>query len=175
MENTSPSKTKVALNYGALLGLILAALTLITYLFEMYESSWFGYISWIVLIIGIFMATKKYRDEQLGGFISYGGALGFGVLIAIFAGIIASFVSYIYLGFVDDSFLTYSLEKTEMGMYESGNSDDQVETAMSFTKKIFSPGMISISAFFVTAFLGLIISLITAAFIKREADSFDEA
>lgn len=174
METNSPSKVKSALNFGALIGLVLAIFSLITYVFEMYEAQWFGYLSWVALIIGIIVGTKKYRDEQLGGFISYGQSLGYGVLLAFFAAIVSSFVSYIYLGFIDDSFLTFSLEKAEMGMYEGGTPDEQIETAMSYTRKIMTPGVTAIFGLLATTFLGFIISLISSAFIKREADNFDE-
>lgn len=175
METNQTSKTKFALNYGAMVGLIVMALTLITYVFEMYEASWMTYLSYVVLIAGIYISTKKFRDEAQGGFITYGKALGFGVLIALFSAIILAFINYIYLGFIDDSFLQYSIDKMEQGFYEAGTmSDEDIENALSISSKFVSPGFISISTLFFFTFVGFIISLITSAFLKNEKNEFDE-
>jgi hypothetical protein len=174
MEQESPSKLKSALNSGAVLGLILMVFTLITYVFGMYENQLFSYLSWVVMIVGIVMATKKFRDEAGGGFISYGSALGYGILVSLFASLILAFTNYIYLGFVDDSFITFTLEQAERGMYESGQSDDQIEMAMSMTRKMVSPAGIAIWGVIGMTILGLIFSLIIAAFVKREPNSFDD-
>jgi len=175
MENQTPSKTKSALNSGAILGLALMVLSLVTYIFEMYENQWFGYLNWVVLIIGIVLGITKYRDESLGGYIAYSQALGYGVLIAFFASIIVGFINFIYLGYVDDGFISYTLEKSESEMYNAGTPDDQIESAMSITRKIMSPGVLAIMGVFITTFLGFIFSLIAAAFLKKESDNFEES
>ncbi len=174
MENEKPSKLKSALNFGTILGFALMILTLVTYIFEMYENKWFGSLTWIVLILGIYLGIKKYRDEVLDGFISYGQALGYGILIAFFASIIVSFINYLYLGYVDDGFIVYSLEMAEMGMYEAGTPDDEIEVAMDMTRKFMSPGMLSIIGVLATTFLGFLISLILSAVLKKDPENFED-
>lgn len=175
MEKQTPSRTKSALNFGAVLGFALMILALLTYVFELYENQWFGSLTWIVLIIGIITGVKKYRDENMGGYITFGQALGYGVLLAFFASIIVAFINFIYLGYVDDGFITYTLENAETEMYNAGTPDDQIESALSITRKIMSPGVLSVIGIFTTTFLGFIISLIAAAFLKKEADPFEES
>lgn len=175
MNQQEPSKVKSALNFGAILGLILMILSLVTYIFEMYNNKLFGYLSWVVMIIGIVIGIKKYRDGALGGFISYGGALGFGVLVSLFASIIVSFVNYVYLGYVDASFIDFQLEQTEIQMIEQGQSEEAIEMAMSWTRKFVSPMGIFIMGILGTTFLGLIVSLIAAAFLKNDPDSFENS
>lgn len=175
METTAPSKLKFALNYGAITGLVIMSLILITYVFEMYEASWINYLSYALLIAGIYISTKKYRDEAQGGYISYGQALGFGVLIALFAGIILAFINYIYLGYIDDSFLQNSIQKAEERFYEAGTmSDEEIENAIAMSSKYLGPGFISITTLLYFTFLGFIFSLITSAFLKNEKNEFDE-
>lgn len=176
MEEKRPSKFKSALNFGAILGLILMAISLIIYVFNIYEST--DSISWIsivVLIAGIVIGIKKYRDQENGGYITYGSALGYGTLIALFAGIITAFFTYIYLGFIDDSFIQFKLMEAEDQMYASGTPDEQIEMALEWTKKFMRPGFLAISGVFMNAFLGFIISLIAAAFLKKEPENFDQA
>ena len=79
------------------------------------------------------------------------------------------------MGYVDDGFITYTLENAETEMYNAGTPDDQIESALSITRKIMSPGVLSIIGIFTTTFLGFIISLIAAAFLKKEADPFEES
>lgn len=175
MNIEQPSKMKSALNFGAIVGLILMILSLVTYVFEMYDNKLFGYLSWVVLAAGIVIGIKKYRDGALNGFISYGNALGYGVLLAFFASIIASFASYIYLGFIDSSFLEFQLEQTEIQMIEQGQAEETIEMAMSWTRKVVSPIGFFIMGILGTTMLGLVISLIASAFLKNDPDSFENA
>ena len=59
--------------------------------FELVENKLFTFLTWGIIIGGIVYGIKKYRDGVLKGFISYGSALGYGVLISLFASIISSF------------------------------------------------------------------------------------
>ena len=175
MNEESPSKLKHALNFGAVLGLILLGLTLVTYLLEMYENKIFGYINYLIIIGGIIFGIKKFRDEVKGGFISYSGALGYGVMIVLFASIITSFGNFIYLSYVDNTFIEVALENAEIQMIENGTPDEQVDMAMSMTKKMLSPIGIFIFGILGLTLFGLIVSLIAAAFLKKDPDSFENS
>ncbi len=175
MNNQQPSKMKSALNYGAIMGLVFLVINFCSFLFELGENKVFSYGSIVLLAVAIGFGIKKYRDEQCNGFITYGGAVGYGILIAIFSAIISSFGSYIYLAFIDDSFIQLTLERTEMGMIEQGQTEEVIEMAMSWTRKMLSPIGIFISGIVGTTFMGLIISLIASAFLKNDPDSFENA
>lgn len=174
MENGSPSKLKSALNFGAVIGLCLVIITILTYLFELYEAKWIQLLNYAILIGGIAKGIKDYRDKQLGGNISYGSALGYGALLALSASVVVSFVNYIYLKFIDDGLIMYSLEAAEMAMYDAGMEDEQIEMAMQMQSKMFSPGGIAIIGVFATTIFGFIISLIASIFLKKEANPFEE-
>ena len=175
MSDLKPSKMKSAFSSGIILGLALTVFTLATYLLELYIYQWVQYLNWVVFIGGIVIFTKKYRDEVCNGVISYGGALGYGVLLSLFASIVVSIVNYVYLGYVDSGFIDYTLEQQEAGMYEQNVPEEQIEVAMEYTRKFTSPIMMAIWGIVGSVFFGLIISLVTSAFLKKEADSFDEA
>jgi hypothetical protein len=170
---TETSKTKSALNYGAILGLVLMIFSLIVYLFELYDS-WLNWLGVVVLILGIIYGIKNFRDRERGGFITYGGAVGYGTLIALFASIITAFGTYIYLGFVDDGFLEYQRVKQEEVLYESGLSDEQIEQQLEMAGRFMGPGVIAVSSIFTTTIVGLIVALIAGIFLKREPEHFDQ-
>lgn len=172
--NSQPSKLKSALNFGALLGLVLMILTLVTFVLEMYEAKWLNYLSWAILIGGIAYGIKQFRDKENGGFISYGSALGYGTLVALFAGVITSFAMYAYLQFVDDGMVHFIRETQENALYEAGSlSDEQIEMQLSYMQKFTSPGWIAIWGVAGNAFMGFIVSLIVSIFLKKESDNIE--
>jgi len=176
MEKTQPSMMKSALNFGAILGLVLMIISLITYVFEMYEANqWLSWVSIGILAAGIYIGTKNYRDKVKGGYIAYSNALGYGTLIALFAGIITSAFTFIYLGYIDDGFLSYTLTAQEDQMYESGMPEDQIEMSMKYTKMFMKPAALGLMGIFMNTFLGFIISLIIAAILKKEPKDFAQA
>ena len=173
MEN-KPSKLKSALNYGAMFGLALVVLNLLTFVLEMYDSTLMTIIGSLVGIGGLVYGIKKYRDDVCDGVISYGSALGYGVLIALFAGVIVAVGNYAYWGFVDDGFLLFKLEEQENLYYESGMPEEQIEMSMVWAEKMLTPGMASFLGIISQVFFAFIISLIAAAFLKKDPDSFDQ-
>ena len=174
MEQQKISPAKSALNFGTVLGLILMIISLIIYVFELYDAKWLSYLNYLVLILGIVLGIKRHRDLEKGGHITYGGALGYGTLVSLFAGIILAFVSYIYLAYVDDGLLKYTLEQQELQMYEQGLSDAQIEQTMSYSSSFATPGVVAIFGVLGNTFIGFIISLIAAAFLKKEPEHFDD-
>lgn len=173
MEN-KPSKMKSALNYGAMFGLALLVLNLLNYVLEMYDSTIMTILGSVVGIGGLVYGIKKYRDEVCDGVISYGSALGYGVLIALFAGIIVAVGNYTYWGFVDDGFIQFTMEQNEEKLYEAGLPDEQIEMQLEMSQKFMSPGIMSIFGLLGQVFMAFIISLIAAAFLKKEPESFDQ-
>ncbi len=175
MEANKPSKMKSALNFGAKLGLVLMIISLVIYVFELYEANrWLSWVSMAIMAAALFMGIKNYRDKENGGFISYGSAVGYGVLVSLFAGIITSFVTYIYLGYIDDGFIQYELMRSEDEMYNQGMPEEQIEMAMSWTKKFVAPGALAVFGVIGNTLIGFIISLIAAAFLKKEAENFED-
>lgn len=175
MDNQQPSKFKSALNFGTILGLVLMLISLLIFVFELYDQSkWLNWVGTAILVAGIVIGTKKFRDNECGGFISYGSALGYGTMVALFAGIITSFFTYIYLGFIDDGFVQHSLMVAEDDMYNQGMPEEQIQMAMEYTKKFMSPGVLATFGVLANVFLGFIVSLIAAAFLKNEAENFED-
>ena len=175
MESNSPSKFKSALNFGTKLGLLLTIFSLVIFVMELYDASqWLNWVATAILIAGVVYGIKNYRDNELGGYISYSSALGYGVLIALFAGIITSFVTYIYLGYVDDGFVHHQMMVQEDKMYEQGMPEEQIEMAMSYTEKFMAPGVLALMGVVGNTFIGFIVSLIAGAFLKKEAENFED-
>ena len=172
-EKQQPSLMKSTMNYGAMLGLALVIFSLLLWMFDAIDNSWLGSISYLIMIAGIVMATKTYRDQEQEGFISYGRALGVGTLTSVFAGIISAFFTYLLYTVIDPGLIEKMYATMEQAYYEAGMSDSQMEMAMNMAKKFTNPVMMAVFGLLGSAFLGFIFSLITSIFLKKEQDTFE--
>jgi len=177
METKPRSLFNNSLIYGLLTAAISIVFSVFTYLLEVPMKSPVMYFSLVILLAGLIYGTLQYRNTTLGGYISFGNAFLSGFIIVLVASIVSSIYSYIFLTFIDPSYLEriiqQSLEQTEAKMIEKGISEEQMEPALAMTRKFMSPIMMSVMGILSSAFFGAILSLITAAFVKKEDKSFD--
>jgi hypothetical protein len=173
MENKR-TQVKVAMNYGTLNGLAGVALTLLFYFIGTDMQSKIPQLTgYAVLILFIVMGIKSYRDEDLGGYISYGKSLGTGTLISLFGGIISAIFIVIFFTYIAPELPQQILEGTQQKLAERGMNEEQIEQAMSMTKKFMSPVILFIFGIVGTVFMGFIFSLIISIFMKKESNPFN--
>lgn len=159
---------KPAMNYGAVLGIGLVAISLIFYLVGLQESSFSGYLSYAVIAVALYLSINHFRDNALGGYISYGRSLGLGALICLFASVIVGFYTYIFLAFVDQSLIDLGMKEAYNELLDSGMSEDEAAQNMEMASSFMTPGFFAFSAFIGTSFFGFIEALIISIFTKRE-------
>jgi hypothetical protein len=166
---------KSAMIYGLYLGIFFVLFSVILYVTGQSQNKTLGYISFPLYIIGIVLAQLHYRNHELNGFITYSQAVGFGVAIMLFSGIISALYTLIIFN-LDPSLVEQMKITQEEAMLQKGMSEDQIEAAMSVASKMMSPAWMSIMGLFGSVLIGTIISLITSLFIKKQAneDAFDE-
>ena len=88
---------KIVLIYGLIAGVIVGAMMMIT--MPLYESGtlklengeWLGYTTMVIALSMVFFGMKSYRDNHLGGSITFGNALKVGLLITLIAALIYAF------------------------------------------------------------------------------------
>ena len=174
MENQKPSMFKSAMTYGLILALALIVMHLIQYMMDMYKTPlWVSILTYIVIIAGIIYGTIRFRDDELKGYISYGKALGSGVLISLFSSIVYGFYFYLLAGVIDPNYLENVFKTMEQAYFEAGMTYEQIDMAMAMVRKFQSPIIMMISSIFTFTFMGTIFSLITSIFIKKEEPLFD--
>ncbi len=167
-----PPVLKTALNFGAMSGLASFAMFLLLYYTGFNPL---GQISWVgvwIPVVFIVLGTKHYRDHEGLGYISYWQGFRVGFLTAscgafLFALMVWSFATVIDAQIVErfkQESLMY-LEQTEQlskSMFGEAIYDASVENIEKITT-----GTISAQEFWDKTFGGLIISLITAAFLRK--------
>lgn len=162
---------KNLMNWGGILGLALIACSLGLYLAGMNESSAAQWLSYAVIAALIYLGTKAKRESN-GGLISYGQGLGTGLGIAFFGSIMVAFYTFVFFKFIDADMLEQLILRAEDQLYEQGMPDDQIEMAMQYTRKFMQPVPMAAMVVLSYTFVGFVISLITAAILKKDGDPF---
>ncbi|WP_299576335.1 DUF4199 domain-containing protein [uncultured Sunxiuqinia sp.] len=167
---------KSAMTYGIYLAVALIFYNVILYVTGENMNTTLGLVTWLIMGVGIYLCQKGYRDKELDGSIEYSKALGFGVSVMLFAGVLNALYSVILMK-IDPSIMDQVRILQEEAMMKQGLSDEQIEAAGEMMTRFQSPLIIVLSSLFTFAFIGFIISLITSIFIKRKSDenAFDEA
>ena len=122
--NASPMS--VAIRYGVIGGLIGVALGLGTYLAGMQGTipTILNIVSFVVGILIIVYAIRDHRDNDLGGFISYGRCVGVGVLTALIMGVISAIWTIVLYNFIDPDIMATLMEPQMEAMEEAGMSEE---------------------------------------------------
>lgn len=165
---------KNAGNYGLILGLAIVIYTLVLHFLGAGQNEIAGWASIVFMAVAVHMGTKNFRDKLQEGFVTYGRAVGSGMLIVFFASIIQAFFIYIFYSYISPESIQDIFITMEDGMMQSGSSDEEIEMAMKMTKSVMGPVTMAFTAILGSAFWGLIISLITSAFLKKEKSIFED-
>ena len=176
MENKGNTMIKSSMTYGLILGIVLVVFSLITYMLGVIKPpTWVTIINIVIMIGGVYYGIKKYRDEDLGGEITYGKAVGYGILICVFAAVINSIYTLLLVTVIDTEYMNKILSMQEEEMINKGiYTEEQIELGMEYARKFTSPLIMTISGLFSGAFFGAIISLILAIFLKKEKPIFEQ-
>lgn len=174
MENKTKSLSKNAFNYSIFIGLLLIVLSLLVYTFNLYDQSkLISFISIAIIIIGIILGTINYRNNSLGGYITYGKAFTSGLLIGLYSSIIVAVFTFLFYQFFAPEAIEHLVEIAEQAIIEKmpNITDEQLEATMKIQQKFMTPISMSLMSILSSTFWAAIFSLIIAAFVKKEDKS----
>jgi len=167
--NQAPQKSVFtsALIAGLIYGGILIGMNLLFMLLGLDQNVWAGLLGFIVTCTLLWYFQKTHRDKQLGGYITYGKAYGFGILTVINMSLVTAIFTFLYFtidtGAFDD--LVYmNLEKLE----ESKDmiSPEQLQGQVGFWKGV-TPFYMALLSIIGQVFGYALVNLITSAIAKR--------
>jgi len=179
MENKTSTK-KPGLEYGLYFGLAVIASFVIIYALNIDPisnpiagtiSSLFSYIVFPVTFIVLAINTFKKNNN---GFISLGEAIKTGVTVAFIGAVIFGIFSVIF-NMLFPEYMDEILNQTRRLMMKQNPSmtSEQLETAISMTKKFSSPVFSVPISIVMFSFIGLIYSLIIRAIVKKDKSVFN--
>jgi hypothetical protein len=167
---------KVVLKYGLLAGIIIAILMVVTFSLFNNETGDFsmsyvvGYATMIVSLSMIFFAIKSYRDNYLGGTITFSRGFLVGVYVSLIASIlyVISWKIYSSIAMPDfwDKYAKHSLD----ALTKSGASASEIaaKTKELESYKNMNPVEEWLMTFAEIFPVGLLISAISALILRRK-------
>jgi hypothetical protein len=167
MERTA-SAGQSALYYALLAGIAFILTHLILYIADIGDTRAGQVIGFVVLIIAIVVIQLNFRNKKLGGFISYGKAVKIGFLSILFASVIVAIYMFIYLSYINPGEMTQRLLDGQQEVYNYGLSPEQEASQLEMQEYIHTPIVYAIFTIVGYAIMGIILSLITAIFVKKE-------
>ena len=159
-------KSSDVLSKALLISLILIVADLIGGFAHLRFTSWFKWVSAIVILSSLIYVGINYgkqHDEVTFGKV-FGYCFKMSLLISVFM-LVYTFIS-VYVIFPE--FTDQALQNAREGMEAKGGlTEEQIDAGMAITKKFMQPVPLGIFSFVVTLFVCTIGSLLGAAFARK--------
>ena len=169
LNQEQPSYRKIAFNYGLIASMVLIVVSLISNILGFNDprnpntvmSIVMSLLGFGIVVGAMIMGISKHRDEDLGGYITFGRAFGLAFIMGLVIVVINTVFSYIYMAFIDSSILEAATENFETQMEEQGvePGEDAYEIAAMF----LNPGIITVFIALWLLFQNTVAGLISAA------------
>lgn len=168
---------KIILVYGLIAGTIVAASMVWGIWVNAGEGEgmamleYMGYLIMLIALSVIFFGIKKYRDDDLGGVISFGTAAMVGLGISLVASAIYIIVWEVYLAqtnyaFMDDYIASQLADKAAAGA--TPEELDAAEAGFDAIREQYRQPLYRLGITFLEIFpVGLLITLISAAVLRK--------
>ena len=169
MENLNAQSEKATtrsagIRYGLIMSVLSIAFFVIMNVAGLDMQGPVGYLGWAITAVMLFLAHKYYKEEG-DGFMTIGQGTGIGFWAGTVSSVISSIFTYVYIKFIDDSFLQTIKDKQMEAMEKQGLSDEQMEQSMKIAGAFTSPeailGFGIVFGIIAAVIIGLLIALIT--------------
>lgn len=168
MEENKTSVGVIALGYGAMLGVALIIFSLLLYVLDLQQNRFLGYLSFVIILAGVWLVQLNYRKKYMGGYMIYSKAFMVGFLTIIFASILAGIYTFIFFKYIDPNAMAEAKQIAEQSMIKQGMTDQQIDRSMAIMEKFQTPGWFTAWGVLANIIIGTILVLITSIFTKKE-------
>ncbi|HLA09569.1 MAG TPA: DUF4199 domain-containing protein [Pyrinomonadaceae bacterium] len=157
---------KVLLGIGLTAGILQALAGVVMYVAGVYFAAWSMLVSCVVLVLCIVLGTRWYRDNVLGGTMTYSQALIVGIVISVSTGIIYALYNVISISFIYPHFLDEMIRESVARIRASGLSSQQTtELVASMTRDATLP-KIALGNLIRLSIIGAVLSIVTSIFLR---------
>jgi hypothetical protein len=178
MENVTTQKKALAkstLPYGIIFGAIMILEFVIGYSFGLnaQKTPWVGVVmtllNYLILpILFILLACNNFKNKINGGYITFGQAIKAGVSVCVIAALTFSIFNSLFYIIIPES-KELIIEQTREAYAKSpGMTAAALEQTMKMTELFMEPYLLIPVTIFMFTVLGLILSLIVGAIVKKE-------
>lgn len=163
--------SKSAMHGGLILG-VLFSLNFLLSITKITSLALLTYVIAIFIVIVMYKLSVRFRDKDCEGAITYSRALIYVQFTFFFAALISTIVKFTYFQFINTTYLETMFQETmkAMEMMKFPMDDASVSQVQSMLK----PATFSMIYIFTNLFLGTIVGLIMAAFVKKDKDIFSQ-
>jgi hypothetical protein len=165
---------KLYATYGFLIALGSAILTMALFAldFHTFENmaagqrwNWLGVL---ITIAGLSLGMREWRNEVGQGVMSYGRALGTGVLISLWMALFSAVFTFIYFKFINPGFTDAMVQFQMAEMERKGMPAATIEQSEGVLRFFSSTPMLTVMSAIMGCVFGVILSLILAAIFKSK-------
>ncbi len=160
-------KSTVIVRWGIITAIVMSLFSYLMYVtgasFSNPSVSYFGYV---IMIGGMIMAMRQFRDKVNGGYASFGDQYKIGILMVLIISVITTIYFLIFMQLSPD-FISKMIEQSQANMVNKGMSSEQIEMAMKYTKMFMTPAMMMIFSLIGNIIIGAIVGLLAAAITSK--------
>jgi hypothetical protein len=172
MEELEIRPNKTVFKWAAMTALVLILLIYVFYFADVDQKSYLNYLSYLPFLGGLVMSVKNHRDEELGGYISFGRAFSTGFRFSSLLSIFMGLFMLIYFKWLNPEVLEQGLIEAENQMLDQGKSSSEIDTAMGMARS-WGPYFAALGISIMYTLSGAVASLVFAYIFKREKPVFD--
>jgi hypothetical protein len=176
IEPATVSPRPTGMRWGFIMGLVSVALSLLWHITGMVDftqqQSMFSLpnaINWAVTLGLFYYAFTQHRDNELGGYMTLGRAMGLGFWITLVSGIITAIYLYFFLTYMMPDFASTMLDNAAEQAEKRGQDPEVARQQMEKMSWMFSPAFFGVFAILGSLFFGVIFSLIVGLVVRRES------
>lgn len=172
--------TKVILTFGLLAGAIVGILVWVFAWLSQHDMidfdrlAYLGYANMLIALSMVFFGIKSYRDNYLGGKITFWKGVQVGLLISLIAGVLYFTAAQSY-NMVNPGFQAQFMQKLtdeKVGkLQQQGASQEQIESAkaeIALAEKLFqNPFLFFVVCVMEIFVVGVVVTVISSALLRR--------
>jgi hypothetical protein len=159
---------KVLLLIGLVAGIIQALTGVAMYVAGVYFAGWSMLVSVLVLLLCIVLGTRWYRNNTLGGTITYPHALIAGIVISVSTGIVYALYNVISISFLYPHFLDAMISDSIARIQASGLSTEQTAELIASMKRNATLPRLASGNLIRLSVIGTVLSAVTSIFLRRK-------
>ncbi len=170
-----------ALIGGLLTGFLYSLYSMLLYIFEVNVLNvMFGILNFLILlgimIGGMAISSINTRRKLLDNYMSYKQAFIYSLMVGLIAGVVITLYTYLYSSFADFTFLENQIDEFLIKMQERGIPEDALQEVQNQVKLQLSTSPLrkALDSLISTSIIVVILSLITAIFIRRKKEFYFE-
>lgn len=163
------------LKYGVITSILSILIGMALYFMGLNDFSGSGtssLVTILILILGIYLGVEAFKQAN-NGYATTGDIVMMSLYLGVVMGLISGLFWSVYLNFIDASILDKIMSVTEARMEEAGQSEEQMEMAMSITRKMMSPGWFTLVSLLMNLVFAAIVGALMSIFLKKEPAVFD--